>query len=190
MTKTESIRTITGLGILAALVVVLQLIANYISFGPVSITLSLTPIVIGSILYGKKGGALLGSICGVIVLFAPSTATFFSYNPFVTIVLCILKMGLAGFMSGLAYELIKKKKESVAIVVASILTPIINTGLFALGTIIFFLPLIGEGVEAVKVLFLTVIGWNFVVEFIVNVILSPTVIYITRIINRQVLHKK
>ena len=62
------IKEITGVGILASLVIVLQLISNYVTFGQISITLSLIPIVIGAILYGKNAGALLGAINGIIVI--------------------------------------------------------------------------------------------------------------------------
>ena len=49
------------LALLAALVVVLQTVASSIKFGPIPITLTLVPIVIGAILYGPSAGALLGA---------------------------------------------------------------------------------------------------------------------------------
>ena len=54
------------LALLAALVVVLQTVASSIKFGPIPITLTLVPIVIGAILYGPSAGALLGAISGLL----------------------------------------------------------------------------------------------------------------------------
>ena len=59
-------KTIAGLGIMAALVVVLQLLGSFIRFGPFSISLVNIPIVVGAVLYGPYGGAFLGLIFGIL----------------------------------------------------------------------------------------------------------------------------
>ena len=51
-----------GIAVLAALVVVLQLLSSVIKIGTVSITLTLIPIVVGAAFYGPGAGAILG-IC-------------------------------------------------------------------------------------------------------------------------------
>lgn len=112
-----TVRTIAGLGVLTAMVVVLQLLSNYVQFGPVSITLSLFPIAVGAMLYGPFGGLFLGLVNGAVVLSAPSTISFFfAYSPVGTIAICLLKTGLAGFVAGLIFKLYKKdvKAEFVA----------------------------------------------------------------------------
>ena len=45
-------KKIAGVGLLTALVVVLQLLGSFIKFGTVSISLVLIPIVVGAALYG------------------------------------------------------------------------------------------------------------------------------------------
>ena len=45
-------RKMVTLAIFTALIIVLQLVANVAKVGPVSITLSLVPIVVGAALYG------------------------------------------------------------------------------------------------------------------------------------------
>ena len=100
MKNSKQIKTMVGVASLAAIVAVLQLIANYITFGPVSITLALIPLIIGSILYGPKKGALLGGLMGVIILTAPSTGSFLAINPIVTVILCVVKTAVAGVVSG------------------------------------------------------------------------------------------
>ena len=112
-----TVRTIAGLGVLTAMVVVLQLLSNYVQFGPISITLSLFPIAVGAMLYGPFGGLFLGLVDGVIVLTAPSTISFFfAYSPVGTILVCLAKTGLAGFVAGWIFKLHNKdvKSEFVA----------------------------------------------------------------------------
>ena len=49
--KSKQIMTLVGMGILTAIVIVLQMVASAIHFGPFSITLVLAPIIIGAALY-------------------------------------------------------------------------------------------------------------------------------------------
>ena len=60
-------RKLAALAIFTALIVVLQLVANVAKVGPVSITLSLVPIVVGAALYGVSAGAYLGGVFGLVV---------------------------------------------------------------------------------------------------------------------------
>ena len=54
-------KTVVGLGLFTAIVVVLQLLAVGLrALGLFSISLVLVPIVVGAAVYGKKGGAWLG----------------------------------------------------------------------------------------------------------------------------------
>lgn len=193
MNKKQTIKKMAGLACLSAVVVVLQLFSNYIAFGPVSITLSLIPIVIGAIIYGPSGGALLGFINGIIVITAPSTlAVFMPFNPFATIAICLIKTTVAGAVSGLLFKLVEKKNMVLATILASIVVPLVNTGLFAIGCMLFFMPLLRDFAGDSNVygyLFLTFIGINFLIEFATNSILSPTVHYIIRIVFKKVNHK-
>ena len=109
-------KTIAGLGMLTAMVVVLQLLSNYVQFGPVSITLALFPIAVGAMLFGPFGGLFLGLVDGVLVLLAPSTiSVFFAYNPIGTMIVCLLKTGLAGLCAGFIFKLFQKKNIKLAL---------------------------------------------------------------------------
>lgn len=188
MKNKKQIQRMVGIASLAAIVAVLQLIANYITFGPVSITLALIPLVIGSIIYGPGAGALLGVIMGGIILTAPSTGSFLNVNPVVTVILCLVKTGAAGAVSGLLFKIISKKNYKFGVIVASIAAPIVNTGLFAVGCMLFFMPTLTEwagGSGAIGFLFLTMIGVNFIIEFVINSVLTPTVSYIVRIVSKN-----
>jgi len=76
--------------------------------------------------------------------------------------------------------------------VAAISAPIANTGLFALGCVIIKDDVIGVagqlGVAAesfVTLLFVGLIGVNFFVEFLVNVVLSPALNKLTEVLQKQ-----
>lgn len=96
-------RTIVGLGLLTAVVIVLQFIGAFFKFGTFSISLVLMPIVVGAALYGVFAGAWLGLVFGVVVLLSGDANLFLGINPFGTVVTVILKGVLAGALSGLVY---------------------------------------------------------------------------------------
>jgi len=185
--KKISTRTIAGTGLLLAIMIVLQIIANYVSIGPVSINLSLIPIAIASIIYGPLAGLLLGFVDGILCIFTPSTmAVFIPVTILGTIITCLVKTSLAGLLGGFIYLLIHKKNETVAIIVTSILLPILNTLFFAGCALIFFRPILEQyssNGNIYSTLFLVLIGWNFVLEFTTCAILSPVVVRLVKYFN-------
>lgn len=183
MKRRQLIKFITGLSLLVALEVVLSIVSNFMP-GAVNFNLALAPIVIGAVLYGPIGGLILGIINGVITLIAPGTQVFLGFNTFATILLCVLKTGLAGLVAGLIFKYLGKKNFKVYIVLSGLSVPIINTGLFIIGVILFFLPIYGEGQQAVATLFSAVITINFLIEFLISVLLSPAIIHIIAIVNK------
>jgi len=168
------IKNIVGIGILSAILIILQLIANYIQFGPVSITLSLIPILVAATCYGPFAGMFLGFVNGILVLFAPSTlSVFFAFDPVGTIIVCLTKTSFAGLISGYVFKAFKNKK--IGIVISSLLLPILNTLFFVIYSFIFFLPLIESfagGTNSFVFLITVMIGYNFLIEFSLNAILS------------------
>lgn len=188
MKKRQLIKSITGLSLLVALEVVLSIVSNFMP-GVVNFNLALAPIVIGAVLYGPIGGLILGIINGVITLIAPGTQVFLGFNAFATILLCMLKTGLAGLVAGLIFKYLGKKNFKVSIVLSGLSVPIINTGLFIIGVILFFLPIYGEGQQAVATLFSTVITINFLIEFLISALLSPAIIHIIATINKVNINK-
>lgn len=186
--KSENIRKLTGTALFTALVVVLQLLSNYISFGPVNITLSLTAIVLGALLYGPIVGAFLGLVNGAIVLTAPATlSVFMTANPVATVFICLLKTAIAGAIAGFMPMIFRNEKiRLIGVILASLLVPIINTGLFAIGSLIFFMDIFKKSVEY---LFLTGIGVNFLIEFGVNALLSPTIYFLYDFYKKRYQHE-
>ena len=102
-------KKIAGVGLLTAVVVVLQLLGSFIHFGPFSISLVLIPIVVGASLYGVLSGAWLGLAFGITVLISGNAAAFLAVNPGGTVVTVLLKGALAGLLAGAVYKAIEKK---------------------------------------------------------------------------------
>ena len=180
-------KVLVGMAIFTALVVVLQEMAGMIKIGPFSPSLVLIPMVIGAAVYGVKAGAWLGLVFGVIVLAACITGTdvggnaMWLFNPAVTAVICIGKGVAAGSLSGLTYRALRQKNQLLAAVAAAVVCPVVNTGLFCIGAVAVFRPLLDQwsgGTDLLSYVFLGLIGLNFLVEMGINVVLSPVVVRI------------
>ncbi|MBE6834931.1 MAG: ECF transporter S component [Ruminococcaceae bacterium] len=174
-------------GVLTAIVVVLQFLGSFIKFGPFSISLVLIPIVVGAALYGVGTGAWLGLTFGITVLVSGDASAFLTVNFVGTILTVLLKGALCGLCAGLVYKLVEKKNKYVATVCAAIVAPVVNTGIFLLGCLIFFLPTVREwglanGFDSVgKYMIIGFVGFNFLFELLVNVVLSPVIVRIVNI---------
>lgn len=180
---------LVGTSILAAIIIVLQIVTTYFPTKPFAITLALIPIIIGAAVFGEKAGAVLGGVFSIVVIamcvFGVDVggAMVWNANPFLCIVVCMLKGVAAGYVSGLVYRLLSKKNEIVGTVVAAIVAPIVNTGIFILGLSICFRPLLIEWAGGSDVLYYVIFGLtgiNFLVELGVNVVLSPIIVKILK----------
>ena len=188
--SSEQVKKITGIAILLAIEIVLQTIGNYVAFpGGIAINLALIPIALGAIMYGPLAGAILGFINGLVILFAPSTMMFWSYSKIATIVTCLTKCTAAGAISGLLYMLIGKKNKLIGSIVSSLIIPIINTTLFVVLYVTLFNGLYKESAPAdmtlLKLLFSTFIAVNFILEFAITTVLTPTINKIIRIARKD-----
>lgn len=170
-----TVRNMPYIALLLAIEIVLQFIGNMVAFGPVSINLSLVPIALGAILFGPWVGLFLGLINSIFVLLAPSTALFYNISVVGTIITCLVKSTLAGFLGGIFYLLLNKKNNFVASVVASITLPVVNTGVFIICCLLFFRPLLEEYstgfTNIYEFLFIGMIGWNFIFEIGTSLVL-------------------
>ena len=189
--KKMNVRTLTGVAVFTAIVVVLQMLGTFIRFGPFAISLVLIPIVVGAALYGKWAGAWLGFVFGVVVLLTDAAA-FLAVNVPGTILLCLLKGLLAGLCAGLVYKALEPKNTTVAVVVAALVAPVVNTGVFLLGCLVFFMPTItawGEGLGFPNVgnyILFGLVGGNFLFEVLANIILSPIIVRLIGLGKKQV----
>ena len=178
-------KNIAVTAMLTALVVALQFVGQFLRFGPFSISLVLVPIVIGGALGGWKISAWLGLVFSVIVLLTDAGA-FLAISVWGTVVTVILKGALAGLFCGITYKLLEKKNRYLAVIISALVCPIVNTGIFLLGCVVFFFETIESwglalGFQnAIEYMFLGLVGINFLIELATNVVLAPTIV---RLIN-------
>ena len=138
-TPAQKTRTLVGIALFTAIVVVLQLLGSFIRFGPFSISLTLIPIVVGAAVYGAKSGLWLGFVFGVAVLLSGDAAAFLPVNPVGTVLTVLVKGAAAGLCAGLAYKALEKKNRYLAVIAAAFVCPVLNTGIFLLGCLCFFM---------------------------------------------------
>ncbi len=173
----KNTKRITTISMFVGLVVVLQVIATFINFGGFPITLTLIPIIVGGAMFGPSVGTILGTAFGLVVALMvitgadPSGATMLAMHPIITISACILKGTFAGLFSALVFKALKDKNELAAIICASAIAPITNTGILALVIILFF---DGAFVTFIS-LFITI---NFAIELLIDLLLSPALLRI------------
>ena len=211
-------KTIVGIGLFTAIVLVLQFLGGSIKFGMFSISLVLIPIVVGAAVYGWQAGAWLGFAFGAAVLLSGDAAAFLAVNAVGTVLTVLVKGTAAGLCSGLVYKLvltllskysqsrirllknhyhlgeccesgvhsyISRNNRYVAVIVAAVVCPVVNTGVFLLGCRLFFMETVAAwgaaaGFEnAASYMFIGLAGINFLIELGTNIILAPV---ITRLI--------
>ncbi len=196
-TTTRSIERLVGTALLAALVLLLQFFV-VIPLGAFTVTLTLLPIMLGAILYGPATGAFLGGVFGVAVSVQVITGAagvmstqMLQMAPVVTILVCLLKGILAGLGAGWIYKLLRGgKSNTVAVLLSAVSCPLINTGLFVAALFLFYYDLMVSYAAANALagafafVFISVVGLNFVVEFLINVLLVPVVLRLLAILTR------
>ena len=173
-------KTIVITGLLLALEIIFQLIGNYLQIGTVNINISLVPVVIAGFVGGPISAAILGFFNGIMALLSPSTiAVFMPLSPVGTVLVCLLKCTIAGVVSSLVYRFLRKHiNVHVATPIAAALVPIINTGLFILGSFIFFKDFLAanSGNELFPnswaFIIFGLVGWNFLIELASTLVLS------------------
>ena len=186
--KFFSAKNVAILGILIALVIVLQLFASAVPMFGVTLNFSLIPIAFAGILLGAFGGAIVGFVCGLVVFISMAvlggevfTATLFQAHPVMLTLICIGKTTIAGLVSGLVFKFLSKKKEFLAVCISAIILPIINTGIYMLGIIIMkdtTATFLGMGANSAMAVFgavFALIWLNFVLEMAVNIVFIPMI---------------
>ena len=186
--KYSGTQQVVGTAVLVALIIVLQTIGSGIHFGPFTPTLSLVPIIIGAVLFGPVTGLGLGFVFSAIVLFSvisgadPGGAMMLTENPVATVLIVVIKGSLAGYAAGVVSSGLAKKNLAIGVVLAAVVAPLTNTGLFCVGVLLFFKDLItswgtGAGYDSIYAYILGgLIGINFLVELVIDLILVPVIV--------------
>ena len=192
----------TQLAIYTAIVLLLQLggIAVRLPFLSTPVSLVLVPIVLGAVTLGPRAGAWLGFVFGAEVFIVcgvmatdPFTATLFADHPLLTALLCIGKGTAAGWLAGLVFAVFREKNEWLALFTAAATAPVVNTGIFILGsytmTDTFTSSILGEGESMFYFLVILCAGLNFVFEFLFNLALVPAMQRVITVVRRYLPQK-
>ena len=115
------------------------------------------------------------------MLVCGDAALFLSINAFGTVVTVLLKGILCGLAAGYVYKLLEEKNRMLAVILAAVVCPVVNTGVFLLGCSVFFMDAVSawalsEGMSVVAYMFLGLVGGNFLVEFGMNLLLAPAIV--------------
>jgi uncharacterized membrane protein len=177
--KRMSTETLVMLSLLTALVALLSYMGGFIKIGGLaSISLTLIPVVLGAALYGPYAGAWLGAVSGVVFFTTADAVFWFGLSIFGTVLTVLVKGACAGLAAGYVYKLLEGKNKYLAIMAAAVAAPVVNTGIFIIGCLIFFIGAVrdmaaGAGMGVGGFLIVGFVGLNFVFELIVNIALAP-----------------
>ena len=179
------------MALFTALTAVLSYFGGFIKIGGLaSISLTLIPVVLGSALCGAKAGAWLGAVSGVVFFLTADAAFWFGLSVPGTVITVMVKGIMAGLAAGVVYKILEKFNRYVAVLVSAIVCPIVNTSIFLIGCLIFFMDTVrggatGEGMGVFGYLIVAFVGLNFVFELIVNIVLSPAILKIINLKNKK-----
>ncbi len=191
--KTKSMNAAL-LGMFTAITVVLQLMSYLIKIGTFNLSLVLVPIVLAAVMYGPKYGAAMGGVFGVIVVIASITGLdgggqiLFQSSPVLTTLVCLVKGVAAGFVAGVIANALKKVNFYLSVILAALAAPVVNTGIFAICMVLFFkdtLTVWANGANLAYYIIFGLIGINFLIELVLNAVLSPVIVSVARAFKKE-----
>lgn len=174
------------IALFTALVAILAYFGGFIKIGGLaSISLTLIPVVLGAAMCGPFVGAWLGGVSGAVFFLTVDAAFWLGLSIPGTIITVMVKGVMAGLLAGLTYTFLERFNRYVAVFASAVVAPIVNTGIFLIGSMIFFIDTVkagavAEGLGVGGYLIIFFVGLNFVFELAVNILLSPAIL---RIIN-------
>ena len=187
----QQIQKLAILAILTALVAVLSYFGGFIKIGALaSISLTLIPVVFGSAMFGPFAGAWLGGVSGVVFFATADAAFWFSLNLPGTIITVMVKGILAGFCAGLVFNLLERVNRYFAVLAAAVVCPVVNTGIFLLGCLLFFSDYVksssdAQGMGTFGFMIVFFVGLNFVFELLVNIVICPAIVRVIDVLKKN-----
>lgn len=179
------------IALLSAIVAVLAYYGGFVKIGGLaSVSLTLIPVVTGAILCGPLAGAWLGGVAGVMFFLTPDAVFWLGLSIPGTIITVMAKGIFAGLCAGLVYKLFENKNRYLAILISAIVCPVVNTGIFLLGCVVFFMDTVNTFAQQASIstgayLIVFFVGLNFVFELIANIVASPAIVRILDIAKKK-----
>ena len=146
MNLTQKTVRLSRLALFSALILLLNYTPlGYIHLFALEITLIIIPVTLGAMLLGPADGAILGGVFGVTsfaACFGSSQfgAALLAINPLGTFVTCVVARILAGWLTGLVFQLLHRSERlrPVSYAVGGLLGPVFNTLFFMSSILLFF----------------------------------------------------
>ena len=173
---------IAQIAIFFAIMLVIHLLSSVIfNLFPVPIkpTIVHIPVIIASILYGPKVGAILGALMGIISLVTNTLVllpTSYLFSPFApngniySLIIALVPRILIGVTPYFVYKYLKNK---TGLILAGTVGSLTNT-IFVLGGIFLLFSKVYNG--NIQLLLASVISTNSIAEMIISAILTVTII--------------
>lgn len=171
--------------ILAAIIVLMAFTPiGYLQIGIVKMTFIMVPVAVGAITLGEKSGAFLGLVFGItsfIQCFGLDAfgTTLMNINPIYTFIMCMVPRVAMGYLCGVIYKLVARKKKKLALVIASLMAPVLNTVMFMTLLMVFFgnsdyISGIRGGADLWSFL-IAFVGLNGVMEIVTTTLVAPPI---------------
>lgn len=144
MSNRSSIRTMTTLGIFAAIILVMAFTPlGYIKTLGLSITLLHIPVIVGGAFTGPVGGAVLGAVFGLTSFFQcfgleTFGTTLLSINPVGTFITCMIPRILLGVLAAVFYRWFDDLAGKLGGVLTGGLGALCHTAMFMASLSLFF----------------------------------------------------
>ncbi|MCL1822632.1 MAG: ECF transporter S component [Oscillospiraceae bacterium] len=106
------------MAVLTAVIFVLDVTKlGYLPLTPPGVSIMMIPVSIGAMIWGRKGGIILGGMFGISSMIQCFTGSFLgalilSINPFLTVLLNVGVRILVGFLTGLIFEFLSKRDKT------------------------------------------------------------------------------
>ncbi len=130
------------LGLFVAIELLMKLLGlGNVPVGPLYMSFLTVPIAVGAMLLGPMAGLVMGAVFGLASLYdaitgsSVMTGIFFQSDPLNTIVLCVGMRVLMGWLTGVVFQLLHRRLNTVSYFLGALAAPVLNT-LFFMGYIV------------------------------------------------------
>lgn len=191
--KDKRVARLTLLAFFIAIEVVISLVPllGFIPLGFINATTLHIPVIMAAIMLGKKEGAIIGFVFGLLSMlkatFDPNL-TSFVFSPFITVgeisgtfsslLIAFIPRILIGLVTGSIFDYLRKRKapELLSVAISAVLGSLTNTILVLSGIFIFFGQEYAQAVnvayDALITFLATIIAINGITEAIVAAVIS------------------
>ena len=185
---------------LIVLIVLAILFQALTSFSVPSLAIAIVPLTIAVTMLGLEGGLAVGlafgiaSVVGGFIGTQSLEAQIFNQNGFLASIMLLIKGVGTGAIAAVTHNGLKKINRYLAVMFASIVTPIVNTTLLLI-TSVMFMPSLDDlatekGVTIGKYLLTSILFERFLPEIIINVLVTVLAVKVLMISRKNYKMKK